>query len=192
MVDPWAYPVQALRFLAQNDIVGNVALALSLGRVRALVAARGHARRRRRSLHHRLSRRSLLADAWRFMSGEPGLGRAPQATTRPTSSWPTARQAPARLLRDHREWQYVYSDPVSIVFVRETGAGRRAGALHGAAQLLLRPEPRSDRLPRERRARCPAASRRLPRLPAANGPRSRGRTARGARFLLECSPHGEP
>ena len=77
----------------------------------------------------------VLESAWAFMSGAPGWDAL--LTDYPTDVVVTDRnQAPAKLLRHHPEWEYVYSDPLTLVFIRKvpsqdaTLARFHAGALH--------------------------------------------------------------
>lgn len=117
-VSPNYYPVQAVRFLAQNGIGGNVALPFRWGEYAlwALPAGTKVAVDGRFTTAYPAP---LLEDAWRFMAGGPGWDAL-------LEHYPTdiviadRKQAPAKLLRDDAEWQYVYSDPVSVVFLRRT------------------------------------------------------------------------
>lgn len=110
------YPVQAVRFLAQNEIVGNVALPFSWGEYALWALPPGS----RVAVDGRFTTAypdDLLAAAWRFMTGEPGWDDLLKEY--PTDVVIADREhASAELLRRDREWQYVYSDPVSIVFLR--------------------------------------------------------------------------
>ena len=117
-VSPAYYPVQAVRFLAQNDIGGNVALPFRWGEYAlwALPAGTKVAVDGRFTTAYPAP---LLEAAWRFMAGGPGWDTL-------LDDYPTdiviadRNQAPATLLRDDAEWEYVYSDPVSVVFLRRT------------------------------------------------------------------------
>jgi len=117
-VSPAYYPVQAVRFLAQNGIGGNVALPFRWGEYAlwALPAGTKVAVDGRFTTAYPAP---LLEDAWRFMAGGPGWDAL-------LEDYPTdiviadRNQAPAKLLRDDAEWEYVYSDPVSVVFLRRT------------------------------------------------------------------------
>lgn len=125
-VSPSYYPVQALRFLAQNGIGGNVALPFRWGEYAlwALPAGTKVAVDGRFTTAYPAP---LLEEAWRFMAGGPGWDTL-------LEDYPTdiviadRNQAPAKLLRDDAEWQYVYSDPVTVVFLRRTE--RHADALN--------------------------------------------------------------
>ncbi len=124
-VSPSYYPVQALRFLAQNDIVGNVALPFRWGEYALWALPAGT----RVAVDGRFTTAypaTLLADAWSFMAGTHGwealLERYPTDVVVADRA-----QAPAHLLKAERDWQYVYSDPVSVVFLRKTE--RHADAL---------------------------------------------------------------
>jgi hypothetical protein len=130
VVDPWRYPVQAFRFLAQNDIAGNVAVPFDWGEYALWSLPAGS----RVAIDGRFTTaypRALLDEAWRFMGG--GEEWDALLTRYPTEIVVAdRRQAPARLLRDAREWAYVYSDPVSVVFIRrvatQTGTLERFAA----------------------------------------------------------------
>jgi hypothetical protein len=116
-VDPGVYPVQALRFLAQNGIAGNVALPFSWGEygLWALPAGSKVAVDGRFTTSYPAP---LLEQAWRFMAGQGGWDAL--LTDYPTDIVVADRfQAPAYLLRDNPEWEYVYSDPVSFIFLRK-------------------------------------------------------------------------
>jgi len=123
VVDPRTYPVQAMRFLAENGITGNVALPFRWGEYALWALPAGT----RVAVDGRFTTAypsTLLADAWRFMSGEPGWNAL--LTDYPTDVVVADRaQAPALLLRGHSEWEYVYSDPVSVVFVRRVPSQAR-------------------------------------------------------------------
>lgn len=110
------YPIQAMRFLVQNDIVGNVAAPFDWGEYALWALPAGS----RIAIDGRFTTAyppDLIEDAWRFMAG--GQDWDALLTRYPTDVVIAARtQAPARLLRGNDEWQYVYSDPVSIVFLR--------------------------------------------------------------------------
>ena len=77
----------------------------------------------------------VLDEAWRFMGGEPGWDDL--LIRHPTDIVVSARQQPPSwlLLRDDG-WEYVYSDPVAVVFVRHGSAAAltlerlRPGELH--------------------------------------------------------------
>ncbi len=124
-VSPSHYPVQAVRFLAQNGISGNVALPFRWGEYGLWALPAGS----RVAVDGRFTTAysgPFLDDVWRFMAGGPGW----DALLRdyPTDVVIADRaQAPARLLRDDAEWAYVYSDPVSVVFLRRIA--RHAAAL---------------------------------------------------------------
>jgi hypothetical protein len=62
--------------------------------------------------------------------------------------------APAYLLRDHADWEYIYSDPVSFVFLRKVPS--QSGALARFRLRELRYE--TGPLPTEFPAAPPAAS----------------------------------
>jgi hypothetical protein len=117
-VNPHRYPIQAVRFLAQNDIVGNVAAPFDWGEYALWALPAGS----RIAIDGRFTTAypaDVIADAWRFMSG--GRGWDALLTRYPTDIVVAARtQAPARLLAGHPEWEYVYSDPVTVVFVRRS------------------------------------------------------------------------
>jgi hypothetical protein len=138
-VDPRLYPVQALRFLAQNDIVGNVALPFRWGEYALWALPAGT----RVAVDGRFTTAypgSLLEDAWSFMAGSPGWDALLERY--PTDIVVADRgQAPALLLRDSPEWQYVYSDPVSIVFVRRTERQADVLARFKAGQLVYDRSP---------------------------------------------------
>lgn len=144
-VSPTYYPVQALRFLAQNDIVGNVALPFRWGEYALWALPAGT----RVAVDGRFTTAypgSLLADAWSFMSG--GQGWDALLERYPTDIVVADRgQAPALLLRDSPEWQYVYSDPVSIVFLRKTERHADVLARFKAGQLLYDRSPVSTDFP---------------------------------------------
>jgi hypothetical protein len=139
VVDPWSYPVQALRFLAQNDIAGNVMLPFRWGEYALWSLPPGS----RVAVDGRFTTaypQELLAAAWRFMNGEPEWDTL--LTDYPTDIVVAdRRQAPARLLRDHQDWEYVYSDPVSMVFIRRVPAQAETLARFSAKHL------RYDRAP---------------------------------------------
>ena len=144
-VSPAYYPVQALRFLAQNDIVGNVALPFRWGEYALWALPAGT----RVAVDGRFTTAypgSLLADAWSFMSG--GEGWDALLERYPTDIVVADRaQAPALLLRDAPEWQYVYSDPVSIVFVRKTERHADLLARFKSGQLVYDRSPASTDFP---------------------------------------------
>ena len=116
-VDPRIYPVQALGFLTENGIAGNVALPFDWGELGLWALPAGS----KVAVDGRFTTaypERLLEQAWRFMSGAPGWEDL--LTQYPTDVVVASRtQAPARLLREHPDWEYVYSDPVSFVFLRK-------------------------------------------------------------------------
>ncbi len=115
-VDPNTYPIQALRFLAQNGIGGRVALPFDWGEVAlwSLPAGSSVAVDGRFTAAYP---QDVLDETWRFMRGSPGWNDL--LTRYPTDVVVSARaQPPSRLLRNDPEWVYVYSDPVSVVFLR--------------------------------------------------------------------------
>jgi hypothetical protein len=133
IVNPWDYPVQAVRFLVQNEIAGNVALPFRWGEYALWSLPPGS----RVAVDGRFTTAyppELLDAAWSFMSGGPGWDAL--LTDYPTDIVITDRvHAPASLLQDHADWAYVYSDPVSMIFLRRdtkhaaTLARLRAGTL---------------------------------------------------------------
>ena len=116
-VDPGVYPVQAVRFLAQNGIAGNVALPFSWGEYGLWALPEGS----KVAVDGRFTTSypsALLEDAWHFMSGQGGWDVL--LTQYPTDIVVADRlQATPYLLRNDPEWEYVYSDPVSFIFLRK-------------------------------------------------------------------------
>ena len=116
-VDPRIYPIQALRFVAENGIVGNIALPFDWGELALWSLPPGS----KVAVDGRFTTaypQALLDQAWRFMAGTPGWDDL--LTRYPTEVVIAARtQAPARLLRQDPDWEYVYSDPISFVFIRK-------------------------------------------------------------------------
>jgi hypothetical protein len=115
-VDPNVYPVQALRFLAQNRIGGRVALPFDWGEVALWSLPAGSTV----AIDGRFTTaypQDVLEEAWRFMEGGPSWDDL--LTRHATEVVISARQQPPSwlLLRD-AAWEYVYSDPVAVVFVR--------------------------------------------------------------------------
>jgi len=120
VVDARYYPVQAVRFLAQNEIAGNLALPFRWGEYALWSLPAGT----RVAVDGRFTTAypaAVLEDAWRFMTGAPGWDALLEH--HPTDLVLADRShATARLLRGHPDWEYVYSDPVSVVFVRRAAA----------------------------------------------------------------------
>ncbi len=115
-VDPGVYPVQALRFLAQNRIGGRVALPFDWGEVALWSLPAGSTV----AIDGRFTTaypQEVLDEAWRFMEGGPSwddlLIRHPADVV-----LSSRRQPPSWLLLRNDAWEYVYSDPVAVVFVR--------------------------------------------------------------------------
>jgi hypothetical protein len=128
------YPVQAMRFLMQNRVVGNVALPFRWGEYALWALPPGT----RVAVDGRFTTaypHELLEDAWSFMAGSQGwdalLDRYPTDIVVADRA-----QAPALLLREAPEWQYVYSDPISIVFIRKTERHADLLARFKAGELL--------------------------------------------------------
>lgn len=119
-VDPGRYPVQALRFLAENGIAGRVALPFDWGEFALWSLPPGSSV----AVDGRFTTaypQQVLDEAWRFMTG--GSSWDDLLTRHPTDIVVSDRRhAPARLLRGSDEWEYVYSDPVAVVFVRRTAS----------------------------------------------------------------------
>lgn len=116
-VDPMAFPVQAMRFLGQNGIGGNVALPFRWGEYALWALPAGS----RVAVDGRFTTaypHPLIEEAWAFMSGGPGWDAL--LTDYPTDIVVADRmQAPARRLQGDPDWEYVYSDPVSVIFIRK-------------------------------------------------------------------------
>ena len=133
-VDPNVYPVQALRFLAQNRIGGRVALPFDWGEVALWSLPPGSTV----AIDGRFTTaypQEVLDEAWRFMQGGPSWDDL--LTRHSTEVVISARQQPpAWLLLRNADWEYVYSDPVAVVFVRRGSVAAatlerlRAGELH--------------------------------------------------------------
>ncbi len=138
-VDPNLYPVQALRFLAQNDIVGRVALPFDWGEVALWSLPAGSSV----SVDGRFTTaypQQLLDESWRFMRGDAGWNDL--LTRYPTDVVVSARsQPPSQLLRDDPEWIYVYSDPIAVVFLRRTPSQAAALARFRAGRFTYDPTP---------------------------------------------------
>jgi hypothetical protein len=138
-VDPNAYPVQALRFLAQNGIGGRVALPFDWGdfALWSLPAGSTVAVDGRFTAAYP---QEVLDEAWRFMRGGPGWNDL--LTRYPTDIVVSARAQPAsQLLRGDPEWEYVYSDPVSVVFLRRVPSQSAALARFHAGELAYDRSP---------------------------------------------------
>jgi len=138
-VDPNVYPVQALRFLAENDVVGRVALPFDWGEVAlwSLPAGSSVAVDGRFTTAYP---QQLLDESWRFMSGDPGWNDL--LTRYPTDVVVSARtQPPAELLRGDPEWVYVYSDPVAVVFLRDVPSQAASLARFRAGGFTYDPTP---------------------------------------------------
>jgi hypothetical protein len=152
-VDPRAYPVQAFRFLAQNGIAGNVALPFRWGEYGLWALPAGS----RVAVDGRFTTaypRPLLEAAWAFMSG--GAGWDALLTEHATDVVVADRaQAPAQLLRGHPEWQYVYSDPVSLVFLRNGPSQADALARFHAGTLRYDRSPLDTGFPAAEPVVCP-------------------------------------
>jgi hypothetical protein len=159
-VDARTYPVQAVRFLRQNGIVGNVALPFDWGEFALWSLPAGS----KVAVDGRFTTaypQPLLDQAWRFMTGGPGWD---DLLTRHASDIVLAdrRHAPAQLLRGHPEWEYVYSDPVSIVFLRKVPAQALALEQFHARTLVYDRAPLASAFPAMPRAE--AGSGRLARV----------------------------
>ncbi len=116
-VDPRTYPVQAMRFLDQNAISGNVALPFDWGEF-ALWSLAPESKVAVDGRFTTAYPTEVLAEAWRFMTG--GDGWDDLLTRHPTDIVVAARSHPsASGLRGHPEWEYVYSDAVSLIFLRK-------------------------------------------------------------------------
>ncbi|HEY2389410.1 MAG TPA: hypothetical protein VGK30_20845 [Candidatus Binatia bacterium] len=144
-VDPSVYPVQALRFLAQNRIGGRVALPFDWGEVALWSLPAGSTV----AIDGRFTTaypQDVLEEAWRFMQGGPSWDDL--LTHHATDVVISARQQPPSwlLLRD-TGWEYVYSDPVAVVFVRRGSAAAaklerlRGGEMHVDQSPLARDFP---------------------------------------------------
>ena len=82
----------------------------------------------------------VLEEAWRFMRGDPGWSDI--LARHPTDVVVASRAQPsAQLLRNNPEWAYIYSDPVSTVFVRREGSQAAALARLQAGQFSYDPSP---------------------------------------------------
>lgn len=138
-VDPHTYPIQALRFLAQNGIGGNVALPFDWGEVALWSLPAGTTV----AVDGRFTTAypdEVLEEAWRFMRGDPGWSDI--LARHPTDVVVASRAQPsAQLLRNNPEWAYIYSDPVSTVFVRREGSQAAALARLQAGQFSYDPSP---------------------------------------------------
>lgn len=146
------YPVQAVRFLTQNDIAGNVALPFTWGEYAlwALPESRVAVDGRFTTAYPH----ELLAAAWRFMSGGPGWDDL--LTQYPTDVVIADRKhASAELLRGNPEWQYVYSDPLSIVFLRVGERHADTLARFHAGQLVYDRKPFATTFPAADRSWTP-------------------------------------
>ncbi len=144
-VDPARYPVQALRFLAQNHLGGRVALPFDWGEVGLWSLPTGSTV----AIDGRFTTaypQEVLEEAWRFMEGGPRWDDL--LTHHPTDVVVSARQQPPSwLLLRNDDWEYVYSDPVAVVFVRRGSAAAatlerlRAGDMHVDQSPLARDFP---------------------------------------------------
>lgn len=150
---PNHYPVQAARFLVQNDIVGNVALPFSWGEYALWALPQGS----RVAVDGRFTTAypdDLLAAAWRFMTGEPGWDDL-------LNHYPTdvviadRTHGSAERLRGHPEWQYVYSDKVSLVFLRIGERHADALARFHAGRLVYDRKPFATTFPAADRSWAP-------------------------------------
>lgn len=190
-VDPRVYPVQALRFLSQNAISGNVALPFDWGEF-ALWSLTPESKVAVDGRFTTAYPQEVLEEAWRFMNGGPGWDDL--LTRYPTDVVVAARtQPPSWLLRDHPDWEYVYSDRVSVVFLRKVPAqaaalGRfRAGTFEYDRSPLAIDFPAfaRDAAPAARMQEATAAQAPLPRHGRRHAIRRRAGTRRAARHLLE-------
>ncbi|MCC6766120.1 MAG: hypothetical protein IT293_15790 [Deltaproteobacteria bacterium] len=150
---PSHYPVQAVRFLVQNDIVGNVALPFSWGEYALWALPTGS----RVAVDGRFTTaypQDLLAAAWRFMTGEPGWDDL-------LNQYPTdvviadRAHGSAEHLRGHPDWQYVYSDKVSFVFLRIGERHADALARFHAGRLVYDAKPFATTFPAADRSWAP-------------------------------------
>ena len=155
-VDARTYPIQAVRFLSQNAIGGNVALPFDWGEFALWSLPPGS----RVAIDGRFTTaypQPLLDQAWRFMTGAPGWDDL--LTRYPTDIVLADRtQAPARLLRGHPDWEYVYSDPVSVVFLRRVPSQAAALARFDAGALIYDRTPLDRDFPALARAASGAGS----------------------------------
>jgi hypothetical protein len=153
-VDPRVYPVQALRFLAQNAITGNVALPFRWGEYALWSLPAGGSV----AVDGRFTTAypgSILESAWAFMSGGPGWDAL--LNEHPTDVVVTDRhQAPAQLLRHHPEWEYVYSDPLTLIFVRKVPSQADTLARFHAGTLRYDRSPLDTTFPAAEPVICPA------------------------------------
>ena len=156
---PSLYPVQAVRFLVQNDIVGNVALPFSWGEYALWALPRGS----RVAVDGRFTTaypNDLLAAAWRFMTGEPGWDDL-------LNEYPTdvviadRKHGSAARLRGHPDWQYVYSDPVSLIFLRVGERHADVLARFHAGRLVYDRQPFATTFPAVDRSWTPRRGARL-------------------------------
>jgi hypothetical protein len=161
-VDPGIYPVQALRFLAQNGIAGRVALPFDWGEVAlwSLPAGSSVAVDGRFTAAYP---QDVLDETWRFMRGSPGWNDL--LTHYPTDVVVSARaQPPSRLLRNDPEWVYVYSDPLSVVFLRRVPSQTAALARFAAGGFAYDASPIDNVFPAL--ARAPGAGEEPPGAPS--------------------------
>jgi hypothetical protein len=144
-VDPASYPIQALRFLAQNGIHGRVALPFDWGEVALWSLPSGSSV----AVDGRFTTaypQQVLDESWRFMRGGPGWDDL--LTRYPTDVVVSARAQPSsQLLRDDPEWAYVYADPVSLVFLRRVPSQAATLARFRAGEFTYDPSPFSDIFP---------------------------------------------
>jgi hypothetical protein len=130
-----AYPVDALAFLEQHDLRGNVVLPMQWGsytihrlgdRVRVFIDGRFEA----------VYPRQVLDDYFAFIRGGDGWERALDAYPTDIVLLQRAHGIQRRLFARH-DFVYVYSDPASLVFVRRNATNQ--AALDGLTRLARRP-----------------------------------------------------
>jgi len=118
VVPPLEYPTQAADFLDRNGIRGNVAVAFDWGEYfiwKLYPAARVSIDGRYTTAYPM----EVIEDSWEWMRGEQGWTRLLEKY--PTEIAVTKRRHPVTsLMRRDPEWVYIYSDPISFVFVRKT------------------------------------------------------------------------
>lgn len=144
VVSPLEYPTQAADFMVRNGIQGNMAVPFDWGEYLIWKLYPGS----RVSIDGRYTTAypdEVIEDTWEWMKGGRGWKRLLEHY--PTEIAVTYRGHPVSpLLRRDGKWVYIYSDPVSFIFIKKTPS-QSALLEKFKAKQLLRPRTPSTYFP---------------------------------------------